>query len=95
MNRYADKTSSETSVENLIKELEVGVERGEVILTGGLVVGMFSSLLAPMLPPSILLPALSVSFAVTTILANINYHRMQDRLSSMIVLLDWEKFCGV
>ncbi len=89
--RYADKTSSETSVEHLIKELEVRVERGEVILTAGLAVGMFSSLLAPMLPPAILLPALSVSFAVTTILANINYHRMQDRLTSMIVMLDWEQ----
>ena len=89
--RYADKSSPKTSFEVLVKELETRVQKGEGILTFGLAVGMFSSLLAPMLSPAILLPALSIAFAVTTILANTNYNQMQLCVNSMIMSLDWDQ----
>ena len=89
--RYADNSSPKTSFELLVIELENRVHRGEGILTFGLAVGMFSSLLAPMLPPVILLPALSIAFALTTILANTNYNQMQLRVNSMIMSLDWDQ----
>ena len=89
--RYADNFPLEPDLEKLIRELDRKIERGEDILMFGLAMGMFSSLLAPALSPGVLLPALSISFAITTTLANKNYREIHVKLNALIQFLEWDQ----
>ncbi len=56
------------------------VERGEDVLMLGLCIVMLSSTLAPVAPPSILLPLVALTFALSASFARINYRNMERKL---------------
>lgn len=89
-NRSAHNFAYKPRFTNLIKEIDQRIVKSEDILGFGLGVAMFSSLLAPMASPEVLLPGLALNFAVTTILANRNYNKIKVILKSSMILLDYE-----
>ncbi len=72
----------------ILKGIDRDVERGEDALTLGLGVVMLSSTFAPLAPPSILLPLVALTFAVSAGYARINYHNMERKLLKSIAQLD-------
>lgn len=83
---FIDK--SEISAVAIVKGIDRDVEWGEDILMLGLGIVMLSSTFAPVAPPTVLLPLVALTFAITSSLARINYHRMERRLSDSLVYLD-------
>ena len=72
----------------VVKGIDQDVEWGEDILMLGLGIVMLSSTFAPIAPPLVLLPVVALTFAITSSLARINYHRMERRLSDSMKYLD-------
>ncbi len=83
--------SYQPDVNNILKSLDNDVAKSEDILMLGLATAMFSSLIAPVAPPFVLLPAVAFVFAVTTILANNNYRRMQKQFTTAMQQLDYQQ----
>lgn len=80
--------SSEKTAAAIVKGIDRDVEWGEDILMLGLGIVMLSSTFAPVAPPIVLLPLVAVTFAITSSLARINYHRMERKLSDSMVYLN-------
>ena len=70
---------NDTVVNDIVKGIDQDLEKSEKILMFGLSFGMFSSLLAPMAPPTVLLLLVALNFIITSSWAHINYHRMEIR----------------
>ncbi|MDO9142510.1 MAG: hypothetical protein Q7U38_19495 [Methylobacter sp.] len=68
------------AVPAILKGIDHDVERGEDVLMLGLCIVMLSSTLAPVAPPSILLPLVALTFALSASFARINYRNMERKL---------------
>lgn len=66
----------------IIQELDKDVERGEDILMLGLGLVMLSSTFAPIAPPTVLLPLVALTFAVSSGVARNHYHDMERKLKA-------------
>ncbi len=90
-NKQVEEYSYQPNVENILLSLDRDVSRSESILMFGLASGMFSSLLAPVAPPVVLLPGVALIFIVTTILAHKNYKNMQKQFTYAMHRLDYKQ----
>jgi hypothetical protein len=68
----------------VVKAIDRDVEWGEDILMLGLGIVMLSSTFAPIAPPTVILPLVALTFAITSSLARINYHNMERKLLASI-----------
>jgi hypothetical protein len=82
------KGQFENAVFAILKGIDRDVERGEDMLMLGLGLVMLSSSFAPLAPPSVLLPLVALTFAVSAGLARMNYHNMQRKLLASLEQLD-------
>jgi len=73
---------------SIVKAIDKDVERGEDILMLGLCIVMLSSMLAPLAPPTVLLPLVALTLAISSGLARRNYHNMQRKLNESIQALE-------
>jgi hypothetical protein len=71
----------------VVKGVDRDVEWGEDILMLGLGIVMLSSTFAPVAPPTVILPLVALTFAITSSLARINYHNMERKLLASLELL--------
>ena len=78
----------DNAVLTIIQGIDRDVERGEDALMLGLGLVMLSSTFAPVLPPTVLLPVVALVFAVSSSYARINYHNMEQKLSTSMAGLD-------
>jgi hypothetical protein len=78
----------ENAVTAILIGIDRDVERGEDALMLGLGLVMLSSTFAPIAPPTVLLPIVAIIFACSAGYARINYHRMEQKLSSSITALE-------
>ncbi|MDP1770664.1 MAG: hypothetical protein Q8L15_00140 [Methylobacter sp.] len=76
------------AVSAVIKGIDRDVERGEDVLMLGLGVVMLSSTFAPVVSPSILLPLVALTFALSAGYARINYHNMERKLLQSLAQLE-------
>ena len=76
------------AVSTIIKGIDRDVERGEDALMLGFGVVMLSSSFAPVVPPSILLPLVALTFAISAGFARKNYHNMERKLLESMAQLD-------
>lgn len=76
------------AVTAILKGIDRDVERGEDALMLGFGLVILSSSFAPVLPPTILLPLVALTFAVSASYARINYHNMERKLLASMVLLE-------
>lgn len=68
------------AVPAILKGIDHDVERGEDVLMLGLCIVILSSTLAPVASPSILLPLVALTFALSASFARINYRNMERKL---------------
>ena len=80
--------SSDNAVIAIVKGIDRDVERGEDVLMLGFGLVMLSSSFAPVLPPSILLPLVALTFAMSASFARINYLNMEQKLLASMALLE-------
>ncbi len=78
----------DNTVSAIIKGIDRDVERGEDILMLGLGLVMLSSSFAPVAPPTVLLPLVALTFAISSSFARMNFHRMEQKLSKSIASLE-------
>ena len=78
----------DNAVAAIVQGMDRDVERGEDALMLGLGLVMLSSTLAPVLPPTVLLPLVALIFAMSASYARKNYHRMERKLLSSMAYLD-------
>jgi hypothetical protein len=71
---------SQCNAAAVVKGIDRDVEWGEDILMLGLGIVMLSSTFAPVAPPTVILPLVALTFAVTSSLARMNYHNMERKL---------------
>ncbi|MDO9167547.1 MAG: hypothetical protein Q7U18_00405 [Methylobacter sp.] len=76
------------AVSEILKGIDRDVERGEDALMLGLGIVMLSSTFAPVAPPSILLPLVALTFAVSAGFARKNYHNMERKLLQSMAQLE-------
>lgn len=76
------------AVSAILKGIDRDVERGEDALMLGLGIVMLSSTFAPVAPPSILLPLVALTFAISAGFARKNYHNMERKLLESMAQLD-------
>lgn len=76
------------AVSDIVKGIDRDVERGEDALMLGFGVVMLSSTFAPVAPPTILLPLVALTFAVSAGFARINYHNMERKLLQSMAQLE-------
>ena len=76
------------AVSAIIKGIDRDVERGEDALMLGLGIVMLSSTFAPVAPPSILLPLVALTFAISAGFARMNYHNMERKLLESMAQLE-------
>lgn len=76
------------AVSDIVKGIDRDVERGEDVLMLGLGIVMLSSTFAPVAPPTVLLPLVALTFAISAGFARINYHNMERKLLQSIAQLD-------
>lgn len=76
------------AVSDIVKGIDRDVERGEDVLMLGLGIVMLSSTFAPVAPPTVLLPLVALTFAVSAGFARINYHNMERKLLQSMAQLD-------
>ena len=76
------------AVSSIIQGIDRDVERGEDVLMLGLGVVMLSSTFAPVVPPSILLPLVALTFAFSSGFARMNYHNMERKLLESMAQLE-------
>jgi hypothetical protein len=79
---------SQRNAAAVVKGIDQDVEWGEDILMLGLGIVMLSSSFAPVAPPSVILPLVALTFAITSSLARRNYHNMERKLSDSMKYLD-------
>jgi hypothetical protein len=72
----------------VVKGIDRDVEWGEDILMLGLGIVMLSSTFAPVAPPTVLLPLVALTFAITSSLARMNYHNMERKLLASLEQLN-------
>jgi hypothetical protein len=72
--------SLKNQLQAIVQGIDKDVERGEDILMMGLGLVMLSTLFAPIAPPSVLLPLVAVTFAISSSVASINYYNMERKL---------------
>jgi hypothetical protein len=83
---------SDCTAATVVKGIDRDVEWGEDILMLGLGMVMLSSTFAPVAPPTVILPLVALTFAITSSLARINYHNMERKLrASMEQLTTYEQ----
>ena len=78
----------DNAVSAIIQGIDRDVERGEDVLMWGLGLVVLSSALAPVLPPTVLLPVVALVFAVSSSYARNNYHNMERKLSTSMADLE-------
>ena len=78
----------ENAVADILKGIDRDVERGEDALMLGLGVVMLSSTFAPIAPPTVILPLVALTFAISASFARINYHEMERKLLVSMAQLD-------
>lgn len=78
----------ENAVEAILTSIDQDVERGEDIVMFGFCVVMLSSTFAPIAPPSVILPMVALTFALSSSLARLNYHKMERNLFAALALVD-------
>jgi len=76
------------AVSAIIEGIDRDVERGEDVLMLGFAIVMLSSTFAPVAPPSILLPLVALTFAISAGFARKNYHNMERKLLESMAQLD-------
>ncbi|WP_333878607.1 hypothetical protein [Methylobacter sp.] len=76
------------AVSSIIQGIDRDVERGEDVLMLGLGIVMLSSTFAPVAPPSILLPLVALTFALSSGFARMNYHNMERKLLESMAQLE-------
>ena len=86
-NSYINE-SCEDFVSDILKGIDRDVEKGEDVLMLGLGIVMLSSTFAPVAPPSVLLPLVALTFALSAGYARINYHKMETKLFGSLEQLD-------
>ncbi len=79
---------SDDPVATIVEAIDKDVERGEDILMLGLGVVMLSSTLAPVAPPTVLLPLVALTFAISSGCARNNYHNMERKLKEAMLQLE-------
>ncbi len=89
--KHIDEYTYKPNVDNILKSLDKDIHKSENILMYGLGAGMFSSLLAPIAPPNVLLPCVALIFVLTTTLANKNYKNMQRQFITAMRQLDYQQ----
>lgn len=72
--------SLKNQVQVIVQGIDKDVERGEDILMLGLGLVMLSTLFAPIAPPSVLLPLVAVTFAISSSVARMHYYNMERKL---------------
>ena len=78
----------ESAVETILTRIDRDVERGEDIVMFGFCVVMLSSTFAPIAPPTVVLPLVALTFALSSSLARINYHTMERKLFAAMATID-------
>ena len=78
----------DNAVSAIIKGIDRDVERGEDMLMLGLGLVMLSSSFAPVAPPTVLLPLVAMTFALSAGFARMNYHNMEKKLANSMVSLE-------
>jgi hypothetical protein len=78
----------ENAVSDIIECIDRDVERGEDILMLGFGIVMMSSFFAIIAPPTVLLPLVALTFALSAGFARRNYHNMERKLSESMEQLD-------
>jgi hypothetical protein len=73
----------------IIDALDRDVAHGEDLLMLGLGIVMLSSTFAPVAPPSVILPLVALTFAISSGLARRNYHAMQHKLNTTMAQLSY------
>ncbi|MDD2725573.1 MAG: hypothetical protein PHH59_16340 [Methylovulum sp.] len=84
---YLDNSVDEPVV-TIIKAIDKDVERGEDMLMLGLCLVMLSSTFAPVAPPTVLLPLVALTFAISSGFARKNYHDMERKFHAAMVQLE-------
>jgi hypothetical protein len=79
---------SHRSAAAVVKAIDRDVEWGEDILMLGLGIVMLSSTFAPVAPPTVILPLVALTFAITSSLARMNYHNMERKLLASLEQLN-------
>lgn len=82
------KAPFSNDVSAILKGIDRDVERGEDALMLGFGIVMLSSTFAPVVPPSILLPLVALTFAISAGFARNNYHNMQRKLFESMTQLE-------
>ena len=78
----------DNSVAAIVKGIDRDVERGEDVLMLGLGLVMLSSTFAPVAPPTVLLPLVALTFAISSSFARMNFHSMEQKLIKSMEFLD-------
>jgi len=76
------------AVSAIVKGIDRDVERGEDALMLGLGLVMLSSTFAPVAPPTVILPLVALTFAISAGFARINYHNMEQKLLKSMAYLE-------
>ncbi|MGZ4997802.1 MAG: hypothetical protein ACXV8P_11540 [Methylobacter sp.] len=82
------KGQSGSNVSAIVKGIDRDVERGEDALMLGFGIVMLSSTFAPVAPPSVLLPLVALTFAISSGFARMNYHNMERKLLKSMAQLE-------
>lgn len=79
------KNQTENVVLEILTGIDRDVERGEDVLMLGLGVVMLSSTFAPIAPPTVILPLIAITFAISSGFARKNYIQMERKISESLV----------
>ncbi|AMK75178.1 MULTISPECIES: hypothetical protein [Methylomonas] len=83
---YLDQSGNQ--VVAIVKNLDRDVERGEDTLMLGYGLVLLAPAFAPLLPPSILLPLMAITFAVSATVARLHFYKMARKLSVSLAELE-------
>ena len=78
----------DNAVSTIVKGIDRDVERGEDALMLGLGLVMLSSTFAPVAPPTVLLPLVALTLAISASFARMNYHNMEQKLLKSMQYLE-------
>ena len=85
----------DNAVSAIVQGIDRDVERGEDALMLGLGLVMLSSTFAPVAPPTVLLPLVALTFAISVGFARINYHGMAQKLSKSMESLETHEIASL
>jgi hypothetical protein len=86
-NRQHYLTAHQAPVVAIIKGMDRDVEHGEDIVMLGFGLVMMAPLFAPVAPPSVVLPAMALTFLVCSIWARLHFYSMHRRLAASLAQL--------